>query len=97
MEIALNTIPTWLVAAVMLYTGYIWLITREHEIRMDSRIVAWTLILQGMVYIVNNLWFDGNITEIERILTLRFIIIEICLAQSVPLSVSYFRAKKRGK
>ena len=94
MELTLNTIPTWLVALVMLYTGYIWLLTRKHEVRMDSRIVAWTLILQGASYILNDRF--GTFSLLERVLSLRFLVIIICLAQSLPLTVSYFRAKVRG-
>ena len=94
MELTLNTIPTLLVAFVMLYTGLIWLLTRKLEIRMDSKIIGYTLLLQGVSYLMNSI-YESDITLMERIVSLRFILIIVCLSQAIPLTVSYIRALRR--
>lgn len=83
----------WIVGIVMLYTGWIWLVSRKHQIRMDSRIIAYTLFLQGIAYIITRVF--GHPSAAERIISLKIVILLMCLAQAVPLTISYFRTIKR--
>jgi hypothetical protein len=77
----------------MIYTGIVWLMSKNHKIRMDSNIIAYTLILWGALF---GLSFISTIERdvISNISKAGFIM--ICLSQSIPLTVSYIRSKKRG-
>lgn len=86
-------IPAWLVGLFMVYTGLIWYITRKAKIRMDSRIFALTLILEGFVYGIVFQLFNVN-TELRGFFS-RLMIIILCLSQSLPLTVSYMRSRHR--
>lgn len=88
-----QTIPAWLVAFCMVHAGLMWLITRKAKIRLDSRIFAVTLITQGLLYLVFQL-FPIN-TEIRGFFV-RLALVLLSLSQSVPLTISYFRSLKRG-
>lgn len=98
MEITLETLPTWLVGLVMLYTGFIWLITREDTVRMDSRIIAYTLLVWGTLYILTLLAGDNSEHTMRemilRVFLSRVVILLLCISQSLPLSISYFRRLK---
>jgi hypothetical protein len=77
----------------MIFTGSIWLATKNHKIRMDSNIIAYTLILWGALLglsLISTLERD----VISNISRAGFIM--ICLSQSIPLTVSYIRSKRRG-
>lgn len=90
MDYNINLVPSIAVAIVMLYTGIIWLITRKKEIRMDSRIMAWTLIVEGITYAYFGQYMEFSL--VARVINLRSTIILICLSQSLPLTVSYIRS-----
>lgn len=88
-----QTIPAWLVAFCMIHAGIMWLITRKASIRVDSRIFAITLILQGILYGV----FQITNVDVEiRGFFVRLALILLSLSQSMPLTISYFRSLKRG-
>lgn len=94
MELTSNTIPAWLVASLMIYTGWIWLASRKHKIRMDSSIFATTFLIWGVVY---GVLFQLLSIDIElRGFMSRLMIIIVCLSQAMPLTVSYIRSRKRG-
>lgn len=96
--IDLNTVPTWVVSIVMLYTAYMWVITIKHKVRMDSKIIAYTLLLWGIMYGLASLTPDsGRDITVTRVFMSRIVIIMICLSQALPLTVSYFRSKSRGE
>lgn len=92
MELLENVLSIGLVIA-MIYTGVIWLLTRNHKIRMDSSIIAYTLILWGVLYSIS-LVSTIERGVIENISKAGFIM--ICLSQSVPLTVAYIRSIRRG-
>lgn len=94
MELTSNTIPAWLIASLMIYTGWIWLASRKHKIRMDSRIFATTFLIWGVVY---GILFQILSIEIElRGFMSRLMIMIVCLSQAMPLTVSYIRSRRRG-
>lgn len=87
-----QTIPAWLVAFCMVHAGVMWLITRKSKIRIDSRIFAVTLILQGILYGI----FQIAEVDVEiRGFFVRLALILLSLSQSVPLTISYFRSLNR--
>lgn len=88
-----NTIPAWVVAAVMLYSGIIWLISRGRTVRMDSRIIGYTLLVEGLIYGV--LYQFTNVGVEVRGFFARLMLMLLCLSQSLPLTVSYIRSFKR--
>lgn len=94
MEPTSATIPAWVIAVIMLYTGTIWLATRKHRIRMDSRIFATAFILWGVIYGVLFQFFSMDI-ELRGFLS-RLMIVMLCISQAFPLTVAYFRSKGRG-
>lgn len=96
--ITLNTVPTWIPGIIMIYTGIIWLITRKMQIRMDSKIVAYTMLAWGCMYLLGMI-SPGESTYDElifRVMMSRVVICFICLAQSLPMTISYIRTLKRG-
>lgn len=95
--LSLNTIPTWIVGILMLYTGYIWLITRAKKVRMDTRAIAYTLFAWGLLYLFSGIFSDSNQEEylMIRVFMSRIVLILICLSQALPLTVSYIRGKGR--
>lgn len=94
MVVTTNTIPAWFVAIMLILTGIMWLTTRRKEIRMDSRIFAITLILEGLVYgIVYQ--FLGVGVEVRGFVS-RLMVVVLCLSQFLPLTISYIRSIKRG-
>lgn len=98
-ELAVLTyLPAWVVGLIMLYTAFIWMITRKSEIRMDSKIVAYTLIAWGILYLLSIFSIGDALASnmATRVFVSRVVICFICLAQSVPMTVSYLRSKKRG-
>lgn len=90
----LNSIPTIVVSIVMLYTAIIWLVARRRLIRVNMTIIAFTLLLEGIVYGVFG-QYTGYSLE-ERVLHSRAVIVVMCLSQSVPLTWSYIRSLYRG-
>ena len=97
--ITLETVPTWIPGIVMIYTGIIWLITRKLQIRLDSRILAYTLLAWGALYLLGSISPDRAVNDgglVFRVMMSRVVICFICLAQSLPMSISYFRTLKRG-
>lgn len=104
-----ETIPAWLVAISWLYAGFIWMVTRSKEIRMDSRIWAVTFILTGLLYLTS--YIPSPIRDhMERVPELkmqllefrlyftRIIMILLSSSMSLPITVSYFRMRnKNGK
>jgi hypothetical protein len=94
--IDLQVVPTWIVGIVMLCTAYIWLVTIKHKVRMNSKVIAYTLAMWGLMYGLAG-FSDVSAEHIaHRLAMSRVIIIMICLSQSLPLLVSYFRSKRRG-
>jgi hypothetical protein len=96
MDVTSQTIPAWLVASIMVYTGFIWLISRKEVIHMDTRIIAYTLLLWGVLYGVFQIF--GVEIEIRGFLS-RLMILILCLSQSAPLTISYIRSlmRRHGK
>lgn len=90
-----QTIPHWLVALFMIYTGFIWWQTSKVEIRMDTRIFAFTFLLEGMVYAGVFFHLSDNV-EMRGFLS-RLMIVIVCFSQALPLTVSYIRSILRGK
>jgi hypothetical protein len=98
--ITLNTVPTWIPGLIMIYTGIIWLITRKLQIRMDSRIIAFTLLAWGSLYLLGSLSPDSVVSQQElifRVMMSRIVVCFICVAQSLPMTISYIRTLKRGQ
>lgn len=95
--INLETIPAWIAGLVMIYTAIIWLVTRNRKIRMDSSIMAYTLLTWGTIYSLSTFSSTTGSHEelIVRILMSRVVIIFICLSQSLPLTISYIRGIRR--
>ena len=98
-ELTLSALPAWIPGIVMLFTAYIWIITRKQQIRMDSRIIAVTLIGWGILYLIAwGIGTDENTTSMTlRVLMSRLIICFICLSQSLPMAFSYYRSILRQK
>jgi hypothetical protein len=95
--ITLNTIPAWVPGIVMLYTAFVWMKTRKSQIRMDSTILAYTLIAWGALYLLSG-FSHAEVTaeNLEvRVAMSRVVICLICLSQSVPMTISYWRGKQR--
>lgn len=84
-----ETIPAWVVGINMLFAGFIWIMTRKHYIRMDSRIMGCTMIAEGIVYIVVFQFFGIPIES--RAFLVRLMLIILCLSQYLPLSISFVR------
>jgi hypothetical protein len=95
--ITLNTIPTWVPGIVMIYTAIIWLITRKLSIRMDTRIIAFTLLWWGILYLLASFSPEQYETDnlVARVFMSRLIICFICISQSLPMTISWLRGKKR--
>lgn len=93
--LTINTIPSWVPGILMIYTGFIWLVTRKLTIRMDSRIIATTLLIWGVLYTIGSLSNDSNVNILTRLLMSRVVISLICLSQAVPMTISYFRGLRR--
>lgn len=89
-----QTIPAWFIAVMMILTGIMWIITRRKRIKMDSRIFAFTLIVEGLVYGVVFQLLDVNI-EVRGFVS-RLMILVLSLSQFIPLTVSYIRSIRRG-
>jgi hypothetical protein len=64
---------------------------------MDSRAIAYTLAMWGILYAVAGFSPNSTANLETRVFMSRVIIIMICLSQSLPLTVSYFRGKNRGE
>lgn len=92
MEINSQTIPAWFVSMVMILTGLMWIISRRVKIVFDSRIFAYTFVAEGLVYGIIFQLFSID-TETRGFFS-RLMIIVLCLAQYIPLLVSYLRSKK---
>jgi hypothetical protein len=88
-----QTIPAWFVAFMMLYTALIWLLSRQAKIRMDSRIIAYTLLVEGIIFEVIFQMVNPGI-EIRGFFS-RLMYLVLCLSQSLPLTISYMRSLKR--
>lgn len=86
-----QTIPAWFVASLMILTGLMWIITRRRKINFDSRIFAFTYIIEGLIYGIVFQIFQID-TEVRGFFS-RLMIIVLCLAQYIPLLVSYLRSK----
>jgi hypothetical protein len=95
MEIAINpqTIPAWAVAFIMITTGLMWLLSRNSDVRMDSRIFAITFILEGIVYGIVYQFFNVSI-ELRGFFT-RVMLIVLSMSQFAPLAISYMRSLRR--
>ena len=99
MNVTLDTIPTWVPGIILLYTGFIWWVTRKQQIRMDSRIIGGTMIAWGILYILSSLADSSPAHDniVMRLFMSRVVICLICLAQSMPMTVSYFRGIRRAE
>lgn len=84
-----QTIPAWVVGVNMLFAGFVWIITRKHYIRMDSRIMGITMITEGIVYTVVFQFLDLPIET--RAFLSRLMLIILCLSQYLPLTISHLR------
>lgn len=89
-----NTIPAWFVAIMLVLTGVMWIVTRRKQIRMDSRIFAFTLVLEGIVYGVVYQILDVDV-EVRGFVS-RLMVVVLCLSQFLPLTISFIRSIKRG-
>lgn len=88
----LNFIPAWVVGASLMLTGFMWLITRDTKIRLDSRIWGNTYVWISLLYFASYLADPADLpTFEERIMRVRFLICILCLSQWFPLAVSYMR------
>jgi hypothetical protein len=87
-----TTIPAWVIAIVMIYTGFIWLLCRAKGIRNNSRIFAFTLILWGILF-----WFfQFFFIDVEvRGFVARMMMLLVCFSQALPLTVAYLRSFKK--
>jgi hypothetical protein len=87
-----TTIPAWVVAVLMVYTGIIWLLCRSRNVRAGSKIYAYTLILWGILFWI----FQFFIVNVEtRGFVARTMLLLICFSQSLPLTVAYLRSFKK--
>jgi len=89
-----QTIPAWFVGFVMLYTALIWLLSRKSKIRMDSRIIAYTLLIEGLVYLIIFQLINPGL-EVRGFFS-RVMVLLLCISQALPLTISYMRSIKRG-
>ena len=100
LAIGAETIPTWLVAAVMVLTGALWFLIKDIRIRMQPGIFAMSYILWGLVY---GIFF----TELEttglrialtigmKVFFLKTMLIMTCLSQYIPILISLIRSLER--
>ena len=87
------SIPVWVVGLNLLLAGFMWLVTRNTRIRMDSRIWGNTMFLIGILYMLSALNPNpSDATLAARINGSRLMISIISLSQWFPLLVSYFRS-----
>ena len=98
-SVTLSTFPAWVVGVIMLYTGFIWVITRKQQIRMDSTILGFTLLAWGTLYLLSAITPESMKSDflVQRVVISRVVICFICLSQSLPMTISYFRGQKRGE
>lgn len=93
MELTSTTIPAWLVAFFMIWAGLMWYVSRKRSIRMDSRIFAYTLFFEGIIYGIVFQFFNVDL-EVRGFYG-RFMLILLCFSQAFPLTISYFRSINR--
>ena len=86
-----NAIPAWFVAINLIYTGFMWLVTRRTAIRMDSRIWGYTFVCLGLLYLSSYLNVEREVNLEERIVGSRLSLVLLSMSQWFPLTVSYFR------
>ena len=96
-----ETIPAWTVALSWMYAGFIWIVTRASTIRMDSRIWGITFMLVGMIYMLGYIPSDRavdlhTVKLLEfRLLFTRGLMILLSTSMWFPITVSYFRMRRR--
>jgi hypothetical protein len=87
-----TTIPAWVVAIMMVYTGIIWLICRAKGVRSGSKAFAFTLILWGILFG----FFQFFVVDVEmRGFVARMMMLLVCFSQAVPLTVAYLRSFRK--
>lgn len=90
-----QTIPAWFVSILMILTGFMWIVARRVNIKIDFRSFAFTYVIEGMIYGTIFQLFDID-TEIRGFFV-RLMIVILCLSQYLPLFVSYLRSKYNDK
>ena len=89
MDLTSQTIPAWLVAANMLYAGIISLVALHKHISISKEALAFTFILQGLVYL---LFFQVFPLDVEtRGFYSRAMVVLLSLSVSFPLTVQIYR------
>lgn len=92
-----DLVPAWFVGLNLMYTGFIWLVTRGVKIRMDSKIWGNTFVWIGLLYMFSYLNVNPEPHLVERIVWSRVMICIMCLSQWFPLTVSYLRNLRNKK
>lgn len=90
-------IPAWIVAVSLLYTGFIWIVTKKVEIRMDSGIWGWTFVMVGLLYFLAIGDINGVGEYHRRLNGSRLMMLVLSMSQWLPVTISYIRQVRRGK
>lgn len=97
MDIQAEMIPAWIIALSWLYTGFIWIKTKDEKIRMDSRIWGWTFIIIGSLYLFPYIPHESRsntLTSLEfRLVFTRLLMLLLSMSQWLPLTISYLRRR----
>ena len=94
MELTSQTIPAWIVAVVMIYTGLAWYLAKGKGVRTVSALFGNTFLLWGAMY----LFFQFLNPDVElRGFLVRIMVLVVCLSQAIPLTVLFIRGIKNGK
>lgn len=90
-----QSIPAWFVAATLVLTGFMWILTIKSKVRIpvDFTGVALTFILEGLVFGIVYQFFGLDIEF--RGFTSRMMIIILAMSQFIPLAIAYNRSLKR--
>ena len=95
-----ESMPAWVVAFSWIYAGFIWIVTRETTIRLDSRIWGVTFIMVGLLYMLGYVPTTVDIHTVEslhlRLFVTRILMVLLSVSMWLPITVSYYRMVKRG-
>jgi hypothetical protein len=89
MEFTPNTIPAWLLGIIIIYTGLAWLYPTGNLPNSFKRIFSSAFLIWGTVFGIVFQLFPLDLDT--RGFISRVMILMICLAQSIPLTVFFIR------
>lgn len=90
----LNSVPAWIAGLNLIFAGFMWLLTRKEEIRIDSSIWGYTYIWIGILFLLS--YFDTEVVGLERrVVGSRIFIIVLAISQWFPLTIAFIKIKVR--